>query len=129
EVPHRAVDARDGLEQRLPTIAMQVGEREHPLPDPLALEDVEAGDARHEILANEPRDLAAVLAVVAVEDLADGALVGGEARDHGAAGEDVVRAAAEILRERDLERDRFDAGDTHGGHFFSLTSSSGADHG
>ena len=53
--------------------------------------------------------------VVAVVDLADEAGVGAHAGDHGAAREDGVGAAAEVLLQRDLDRDGFDAVDAHGG--------------
>ena len=54
---------------------------------------------------------AAVLAIVAIVDLAHEARVGAHARDDRAAFEDRVGTAAEILGERDLDRNRRDGRD------------------
>ena len=113
QVPQRAVDAGDRLEEHL-AIAARVAEGEQRLPDALALEDAHAADARGQRLVDQPHDLAPVLAVVAVVDLADQARVGAHARHDGAAREDAVGAAAEVLGERDRDRDRFDGLDAHG---------------
>ena len=113
EVPEGAVHAGDRFEQRLP-LARRVGEREQRLPDSLALEDAQARDARGELLVDQAHDLATVLTVVAVVHLADEPRVGAHAGDDGAALADGVRAAAEVLRQRDLDRDRLDAVDAHG---------------
>src|SRR6266700_2519270 len=83
EIPERAVDAGDGLEQGL-AVAARMGEREHRLPHALALEDAHADHPGGEGLVDQPRDLEPVLAVVTVVDLADEARVGPHARDDGA---------------------------------------------
>src|SRR5437867_4686921 len=114
EVPERAVHAGDRLEQHLP-VAARVTEREHRLPDALALEDAHAPDERTQRVSDEPYDLTAMLAVVAVVDLADEPAVGPHAGDDGAAREDGVRAPAEVLLQWDLDRDGFDAVDAHAG--------------
>ena len=71
--------------------------RANSFPDALALEDAHALDQRRQLVADQAHDLAAVLAVVAVVDLADEAVVGAQAGDHGGALEDGVGAAAEVL--------------------------------
>src|SRR5262249_28325036 len=70
-------------------------------------------DAWGEHLVDEPRDLRAVVAVVAVVDLADEALVGAQPRDDRAALEDGVGAAPEVLLQRDLDGDGLDTVDPH----------------
>src|SRR6266542_546675 len=80
EVPHGAVHAGDRLEQRLP-VAARVAEREQALPDPLALENAEPADARRQLVVEEAHDLRALLAVVAVVDLADEPALGAHAGD------------------------------------------------
>src|SRR5262249_4491581 len=110
EIPERAVHAGDRFEQRL-AVALRVAEVEHVCPDALALEDALAADARSELVVDDPDDLAPVAAVVAVVDLAHEPIARAQPRDHRAAFEHVVRAAAEVLRQRDVERDRLDAAD------------------
>src|SRR5207247_5367553 len=107
EIPDRAVHAGDGLEQDL-AITLRVRQREHGLPDPLALEDARAPDARRELVAKDARDLGSVRAVVAVVDLADQPVVRTQARNHRAALAHVIGAAAEVLLQRDVERDGLD---------------------
>ena len=70
EIPERAIDAGDRLEQHL-SIAAQVTGCEEPLPDAFALEDAHAAGEGRERLADQAHDLSPVLAVVAVVDLAD----------------------------------------------------------
>src|SRR6266545_4572309 len=113
EVPHGAVHAGDRLEQRLP-VAARVAEREHALPDPLALENAEPADARRQLVVDEAHDLRALLAVVAVVDLADEPALGAHAGDDRAALEDGIRAAPEVPAKRDVDRDGLDAVDPHG---------------
>src|SRR5262249_56476092 len=107
--PERAVHAGDRLEQRL-AVALRVTELEHLGPEMLALEDALAADARREFVVDDPDDLTPVAAVVAVVDLAHEPIQRAHARDDRAALEHVIRAAAEVLRQRDVERDRLDAG-------------------
>jgi hypothetical protein len=48
-----------------------VGQGEEPIPDALAVEEIPAPQERGQVLVDQPDDLEAVLAVVAVVDLAD----------------------------------------------------------
>src|SRR3989442_2647567 len=112
EVPERAVDAGDRLEEHLP-VAAQMTEGEQSLPDAFAFENAHTPNERSQRLPNDPHDLATVLAVVAVVDLADDPALRAHAGDDGAAREDGVRAAAEVLLQRDLDRDGFDTVDAH----------------
>ena len=113
QVPQRAVHAGDGLQQGL-AIAAGVAEREELLPDALALEEAHAHRARGERLVDHPHDVPAVLAVVAVIDLADQSLIRAHAGDHGGALEDGIRAAAEVLRQRDVDGEGLHRVDAHG---------------
>jgi hypothetical protein len=79
-LPARSQSAQStqAIEQDL-AVARGVGEGEHPLPDPLGLEDVAAPHAGGERLVDQPRDLAAVRPVVPLVHLADQARVGAHA--------------------------------------------------
>ena len=112
EVPHRAVHAGNRLEQRL-AVAVGVREPEHRLPGALDLEDVHAFHARRELFVDQADDLAPVLAVVAVVDLAREPFVRAHARDHRRALENGIRAAAEVLLQRNIDRDRLNALNLH----------------
>ena len=84
------------------------------LPDALTLEDALAAQARGQLVVDQADDLEAVLAVVAVVDLADEAPVGAHPGDDRGALEDGIGAPAEVLRERDVDGDGLDAVDAHG---------------
>ena len=112
EIPHRAVDARDRLEQRL-SPAAHVAQREHPFPDALGLQKAEPANAGRELFADHPHDLESVFAVVAVVHLADEAVLGAHPRDHGGALQDGVGAAAEVLPERNVDGRGVDAVNAH----------------
>src|SRR5690606_34295972 len=84
------------------------------LPQPFDSERVLAENQRSELPGDDARDVGCVLAVVAVVDLADHPVVGVHASDDGAAPGNVIRAAAEIPRERDRDGFGLDALDSHG---------------
>src|SRR5262249_9760428 len=72
-----------------------------------------ADQERRQLILNDPGDVAAVRAVVAVVNLARQPARGADARDDRVAAGDAVAAAAEHLFERDLDRDRLDSLDLH----------------
>jgi hypothetical protein len=89
-----------------------VSEGEETIPDALAVEELPVAQEGGQLVVDQPDDLGAVLAVVAVVDLADEPLVRAQAGDDGGALEDRVGAPAEVARERDVDRDRLDAVET-----------------
>ena len=113
QVPERRVHAGDGLHEGL-LVAALVAAGEELLPDALPREDVLTAQARGQLVVDQADDLEAVLAVVAVVDLADEALVGAHPGDDRGALEDGIGAPAEVLRERDVDGDGLDAVDAHG---------------
>ena len=112
EIPHGAIHAGDGFHERL-AVSARMAEGEHLLPDSLGLENAQSPDARRQLVLDQPHDGETVLAVVAVVDLADETVLSAHPRDHRGAFEDRVSAATEILAERDVDGDGFDAVDAH----------------
>ena len=113
EVPQRAIHARYRLHQGL-AIAVGMGQLEHRLPGALDLQELQPLYPRRQLLLDQARDGGRVLAVVPVVDLAHEAVAGPEARHDGRALQHRVRAAAEVLRERDVDGESFDALYFHG---------------
>ena len=112
-VPHRAVDAGDRLEQRL-AVAAGDRAREQLRPDALDGEDAHRPSTRGASSSRISRTISApVLAVVAVVDLADEAVLGAQPRDHRRALEHGVGAPPKFLRQRNIDGDRLDGMNAH----------------
>src|SRR5262249_429885 len=112
-IPRRTVDAGDRLEEQL-LPAARVRQREQPFPHALAFEEIQPPHDRLEVLANHAYDLGTLFTVVAVVHGAHESVVRAQPRDHRGTLDDRVRAAPEVLPERDVDGHRLDAVDAHG---------------
>src|SRR5262249_12645020 len=83
-------------------------------PHALAFEEIQPPHDRLEVLANHAYDLGTLFTVVAVVHGAHESVVRAQPRDHRGTLDDRVRAAPEVLPERDVDGHRLDAVDAYG---------------
>ena len=111
-IPKRTVDTGNGFKQKFP-VTIWLRKSEHGLPVPFISKGVLTDNQRSELILDDPSDFDAMVTIITVVDEALSAITRPQLGDHRGSLQDIVRTAAKVLRQWDIDGNRLNVLNFH----------------